>query len=89
MRDKVIDVAFSYTKSIASRVLYVSSHRRVASSSRNEYDFTVKEFEYVFNADASVMNNHADVHVFGRKFRVYFMKSKRCTVSPFLIKYSK
>ena len=34
------------------------------------------------------MDNHADTHVVGRNFKVYFMKSKRCTVSPFLTKYS-
>ena len=34
------------------------------------------------------MDNHADMHVVGRNFKVYFMKSKRCTVSPFLTEYS-
>ena len=40
--------------------------------------FTVKESEYVFNAAQSEMDNHADTHVFGRNFRVYFTTYKRC-----------
>ena len=43
--------AFSYTKIIPPRVLGVSSNRRVAITSRNEDNFTVRESEYVFNAD--------------------------------------
>jgi len=34
------------------------------------------------------MDNHADMHVFGRNFRVYFATSKKCTLSPFLPEYS-
>jgi len=34
------------------------------------------------------MDYHADTHVFGRHFRVYFTTSKKCTLSPFLPEYS-
>ena len=88
MRDKVIDVSLSYTKLIPSQVFSVSSNRKLASSSRNKYDFTMKEYEYVFDATPSDIYNHADAHVFGSNFRVYFRTSKRCTVSIFLPKYS-
>ena len=33
------------------------------------------------------MDNNADTHVLGKTFRVYFMTSKRCTVSHLLPKY--
>ena len=89
MRGKVIDVAFSHTKLIPSIVLSVASNIRVDSTSRNVYDFTMKDSEYVFNVAPSEMENHADMHIFGRNFRVYFTTSKRCTVSPFLPEYSK
>ena len=48
----------------------------------------MKDSEYVFEVAPSEMDNHADTHVFGRTFRVYFTTSKRCTVSTFLPKYS-
>ena len=85
----MIHVASSYTKLIPSRVLAVVSNRKVASSSINEDDFNVKDYDYVFDAALSEMDNHADTHVFGRNFRVYLMTPKRCTVSPFLPEYSK
>ena len=88
MRDKVIDVAFSYTRLSPSKVFDVASNRRGASSSRNEYSFTVKESKYVFDVAPSDMDNHTDTHAFGRNFRVYFTTSKRCTVSPLLPQYS-
>lgn len=87
MRNKVNDVAFSYSKlSPSSKVFAVASSRNIASSSRND-DFTVKESDYVFDVASSEMDNHADTHVFGRNFRVFFTTSKRCTVSPFLPEY--
>ena len=49
----------------------------------------MKGSEYVFDVAPSKMDNHADTHVFGRKFRVYLTASKRCPVSPLLPKYSK
>ena len=85
----MIDVAFSYTKLIPSKSFDVASNRRIASSSKITDCFTMKNYEYVFDADPSDMYNHADRHVFGRNFRVYFTMSKRCTVSPLLAKYSK
>ena len=88
MRDKVIDVDFSYSKLSPSIVLFVASNRRVSSSSINEDDLTVKESEYIFDMAPSEVDNHADTHVFGRNFRVYFTASKRCTVSPLLSEYS-
>ena len=47
----------------------------------------MKDSEYVFNVAPSEMENHADMNIFGRNFRVYFTTSKRCTVSPFLPEY--
>jgi len=53
MRNKVIDVAFSYSKlSPSSKVFAVASSRNIASSSRND-DFTVKESDYVFDVASS------------------------------------
>ena len=49
----------------------------------------MKESEYVFDAALSEIDNHADTHLFGGNFRVYFTASKRCTVSPLLPKYFK
>ena len=88
MREKVIDVVFSYTKPIPSRVIAVSSDIRVVSTSKNGDNFTVKESVYVVDVDPSKMDNYADMHVFGIYFRVYFATYKRCTVSPFLHNYS-
>ena len=85
----MIDVVFSYTKLTPSRVLSVTSNIRVATSSRNESDLTAKESECVFDADPSDMDNHADTHVFGINFRVYFTTSKRCTITTFLPEYYK
>jgi len=36
------------------------------------------------------MDNHANTHIFGRNFSVYFqcLKTKKCTVAPFLPEYS-
>ena len=89
MREKVIDVAFSYTKLTLSRFFAVTSNRIVSTTSINGYDFTVKESKHVFDAAPPEMDNHADTHVFGRKFKAYFTTSKRCNVSPFLPEYSK
>ena len=61
MRDKVIDVALSYTKLRPSRVIAAASNRRVSSSSIYGYDFTVKESEYVSNGDPLEMDNHSDM----------------------------
>ena len=83
----MIDVAFSHTELSPSIVISVPRNIRVESTSRNVYDFTMKDSEYVFNAAPSEMENHADMHIFGRNFRVYFTTSKRCTVSPFLPEY--
>ena len=63
----MIDVEFSYTKLIPSRVINVSSNRRVDSTLINEDGFTVKESEYVFDVDPSEMDNHADTY-FLKKF---------------------
>ena len=87
MIEKVIDVYFSYNKLIPSRDLAVTSNRIVASTSRNEDDFTVKKSDYFFVVDPSEMDNRGDTHVFGSNFRVYFLTSKRCTFSPFLPDY--
>ena len=84
----MIDVEFSHTKLIPSRVIDVLSNRRVSRSSQNEDGFAVKESDYVFNAAPSDVDNHTDTHVFGRNYRVYFTTSKRCNVSPFLPDYS-
>ena len=63
MREKVIDVAFSYTNLSLSRVIAIAINRRVASTSRNEDGFTFKESEYVFGVALSEMVNHADTNV--------------------------
>ena len=84
----MIDVAFIYIKLIPSRFLNVANNRRVVSKSRHEDDFTVKKSEYVLDTTPAEMENHADTHVFGRNYRVYFTTSKRCTVLPFFPEYS-
>ena len=89
MRETVIGAALSYTKLIPSRVLGVASNIRVSGSVRNKDTFNVKKSEYIFDAAPSEMDNHADTHVFGRNFRVYFTMSKWCTVLTFLPEYSK
>ena len=66
MREKVIDVAFSYAKLTPSIVFDVSSNRRLASSTKSQDYFTVKDSGYVFNAASSEMGNRSDTHVFGR-----------------------
>ena len=48
----------------------------------------MKEYKYVFNTAPLDMDNHADTHVFGRKFRVYFTMYKLCTGSHLLPEYS-
>ena len=78
----MINVAFSYTRKIPSRVLNVASNRILDNTPINKDGFNVKKSEYIFDVAPSKMDNHTDIHVFGRNFRVYFMTSNRCTVSP-------
>ena len=84
-RDKEIELALSHTKLSPALVFTVAINIIVASSSRNEDYFIVKDF--FSNASPSDMNNQANTHVFGINFRVYFTTSKSCDVPTCLPEY--